>query len=260
MKHILFLVGLLLCFLSKSQVLNGSFQNGNTPSLSNWQWSCGAQSFSNSPILGGNWSIQVASANSQGCFPGYAYQKIPSISNGQSFQLSGWAYAEITPTVGIYFGKINGSNITLQAGSTTTSTTWINLIVQSAFSLNPGDTAIVLLNAGLTGGPSQGYGHFDLIDLQLITGIKDFRSNPQVHIYPNPAQSQVILTSAETKSDVEVTLSNITGQVIHQSVHIQLGQNQPFIFERNNLPQGVYLMELRQNGHLLAREKVILAD
>src|SRR6185436_7356907 len=101
-KPILFYLSLLISNASFSQLVNGSFENNSIADLSSWEWTCDADSFNNAPMECGSWCLQVESGNLQGCFPGYAYQKIPSITDGQVFLLSGWAYAEVAPEVGIY--------------------------------------------------------------------------------------------------------------------------------------------------------------
>ena len=129
-KHLFILTVFLSFITARGQVLNGSFENGSSSDLSNWKWTCNAISFNNAPVGGGNWCIKVDGGNWQGCYPGYAYQKIPTITNGQTFLLSGWALAPIEPSVGLYFGKINSGIITLQAGVITNSTSWTQLSIQ----------------------------------------------------------------------------------------------------------------------------------
>ena len=89
MKQILLFIVVFLCGYSvNGQILNGSFENDSAPDLSYWKSTCyDAESISNTPPGGGNWSIVVLGGNYLGCFPGYAYQKIPTITNGQTFLL-----------------------------------------------------------------------------------------------------------------------------------------------------------------------------
>ena len=172
MRFPLFIFSIPLIFNTiNGQILNGDFEDGLNSDLSNWEWSCFAEPDSSTPPGGEDWSIKVWGGNTQGCFPGHAYQTIPSITNGQTFQLTGWAFAQASHPVGLYLGKINSGDITLIAGDTTSSTSWTQLGIQSTFLLELGDTAIVLLSGGLAGGPIQGYGYFDLINLQQVTGI-----------------------------------------------------------------------------------------
>ena len=153
-NKIVFILSTLLTYTTiNGQILNGDFEDGLNYDLSNWEWSCFAEPDSSTPLGGGNWSIKVWGGNTQGCFPGHAYQTIPSITNGQTFQLTGWALAQGSPPAGLYLGKINSGDITLTAGVTTSSSTWTQLGVQSTFLLELGDTAIVLLSGGLAGGP-----------------------------------------------------------------------------------------------------------
>src|SRR5680860_1098112 len=121
MRKLIIILLLVVSNLSFGQnLLNGSFENGSGADISSWEWTCDAQPSNTAPVGGGNWCIKVEGGNSQGCFPGYAFQKLPTITNGQTFILSGWAIAELsnaqtTSLVGIYFGKISNGNLTTQA-------------------------------------------------------------------------------------------------------------------------------------------------
>ena len=124
-NKIVFIFSALLTYTTvNGQISNGNFEDGLNSDLSNWEWSCFAEPDSSTPPGGGNWSIKVWGGNTQGCFPGHAYQTIPSITNGQTIQLTGWAFAQAFPPVGLYLGKINSGVITIIAGDTTSSTTW----------------------------------------------------------------------------------------------------------------------------------------
>jgi hypothetical protein len=239
------------------QISNGDFENGLNPDLSNWEWTCFAEPDSSTPPGGGNWSIKVWGGNTQGCFPGYSYQKIPAITNGQTFQLTGWAFAQTAPPVGLYLGKINSGIITLQAGDTTSSATWTQLGLQSTFSLSISDTAIVVLYGGLAGGPVQGYGYFDLINLQQVTGINSLDEHQSLHLYPNPFNNQTTLRTDKYFQNARLTLNNNLGQTVKQMENIN---GQKIILERSNLSRGSYIIHLSENNKIIATKKLIITD
>ncbi|MBT5078924.1 MAG: T9SS type A sorting domain-containing protein [Candidatus Marinimicrobia bacterium] len=258
MRFLLFILSISLIFNTiNGQILNGDFEDGLNSDLSNWEWSCFAEPNISTPPGGGNWSIKVWGGNTQGCFPGSAYQVIPSITNGQTFQLTGWAFAQEFPPVGLYLGKINSGNITLLAGDTTSSTSWTQLGVQSTLPLELGDTAIVLLNGGLAGGPFQGYGYFDLINLQPATGINTLELQQSFKLSPNPFNNQTTLYLNQSIHNGSITISNTFGQVVQRIENIN---NQRIIIERGNLNRGLYVMCLSENNKVIAQTKLFITD
>jgi len=257
-NKIVFIFCALLTYTTvNGQILNGDFEDGLNSDLSNWEWSCFAESDSSTPPGGGNWSIKVWGGNTQGCFPGYSHQTIPSITNGQTFQLTGWAFAQASPPVGLYLGKINSGDITLIASDTTSSTTWTQLGVQSTFLLELGDTAIVLLDGGLAGGPFQGYGYFDLINLQQVTGINFLDQNQSLKLYPNPFNNQTTIRIDLSVRNASITISNTLGQVVQRIDNIN---DQTIILERGNLNRGLYVLCLSENNKVIAQTKLFVTD
>ncbi|MCB0705191.1 MAG: T9SS type A sorting domain-containing protein [Saprospiraceae bacterium] len=256
MKIILLVISLLVSPAAYSQVLNGSFENGSASDLSFWEWTCGADSLNIAPPGGGNWCIRVSGGNFKSCFPSYTYQKIPLITSGQTYLLSGWAYAESSPTAGIYFGVINNGIISLQAGDTTSSAEWSQLSVESDFALAAGDTAVVVLFSGTTGGPLQGYGYFDLIDLQLVTSINSKERKQSLTISPNPFSTQTTFYSNNILKEATLTICNSYGQTIKQVKNIS---GQIISFNRDNLPSGLYLIQLAEDG-IITTGKIIIVD
>ena len=257
-NQIFFIFTVFLTYTTVSgQIVNGDFEDGLNPDLSNWEWSCFAEPDSSTPPGGGYWSMKVWGGNTQGCFPGSSYQVIPFITNGQTFQFTGWAFAQSFPPVGLYLGKINSGVITLIAGDTTSSTSWTQLGVQSAFPLELGDTAIVLLNGGLTGGPSQGYGYFDLINLQPATGINSLELQQSLKLSPNPFNNQTTLRLDQSVRNASITISNSFGQVVRR---IENMNGHTIVLDRDNLKRGLYVMCLTENKKIIAQTKLFITD
>lgn len=258
MKNLIYL--LLLTFGSitcHGQIINGNFENDSNPDLFAWDWTCNASSFNDASPEGGSWCIQVNGGNTQGCFPGYAFQRIPSIENGQAFVLSAWAYAQSSAPVGIYFGRINNGIIELQAGDTTSFTSWTALSVQSNFSLSTGDTAVVVLNGGFTGGPVQGYGYFDLVSLEQVAGLNAFEKDNNLLIMTNPFSTHTTILSKDELMNAQLILYNVHGQKVKQ---IQNVSGKEFVLQRDNFFAGIYFMEIIQSGILKYSGKVIIVD
>jgi hypothetical protein len=257
-NQIFFIFTVFLTYTTVSgQIVNGDFEDGLNPDLSNWEWSCFAEPDSSTPPGGGYWSMKVWGGNTQGCFPGSSYQVIPFITNGQTFQLTGWAFAQTSSPVGLYLGKINSGVITIIAGDTTSSTSWTQLGVQSAFPLELGDTAIVLLNGGLTGGPSQGYGYFDLINLQPATGINSLELQQSLKLSPNPFNNQTTLRLDQSVRNASITISNSFGQVVRRIENIN---GHTIVLDRDNLKRGLYVMCLTENKKIIAQTKLFVTD
>lgn len=258
MKQILCILTVYLSFITvNGQIENGSFENGSNSDLSNWEWTCGAIPFNNAPTEGGNWCIKVLGGNSQGCFPGYAFQKIPTITNGQTYVLSGWALAQTSSPIGLFFGKINNGVITLQEGDTTKSTSWTKLDIHSNISLFAGDTALVVLYGGLEGGPVQGYGYFDLINLQHVTGINSLEYQQSVKFFPNPFNSQTILQIDNPLHNATLMVDNIFGQTVKQIKNIS---GQTVVIPRDNLASGLYFLRLSEYNQVIFTNKLVITD
>ena len=161
------------------------------------------------------------------------------------------------PPVGLYLGKINSGVITIIAGDTTSSTSWTQLGVQSAFPLELGDTAIVLLDGGLAGGPFQGYGYFDLINLQQSTGINFLDQNQSLKLYPNPFNNQTTLRLNQSVRNASITISNSFGQVVRRIENIN---GHTIVLDRDNLKRGLYVMCLTENKKIIAQTKLFVTD
>lgn len=251
------LVCCVLSTASMAQVMNGSFENGSSPDLLGWEWTCGAESVEDAPAGGGSWCIKVAGGNLKGCFPGYAYQKIPAVTDGQTYTLSGWVHTQSSLPVGLYFGKIHKDTITTLAGDTTTSTQWTPLSIQSSFTLSPGDTALVVLFGGIAGGPVQGFGYFDLINLQEITGIAPIAKPSNFKVSPNPFSSETILQFDLLLEDATLSVYNVLGQLLRQDNHIS---GPTYSFSRGDLPQGIYILQFYQGAGVIGTTKIEITN
>lgn len=252
MRAKLFLLLFLIPFFSFSQIINGSFENAD---LSNWEWTCNAESYNSAPPSGGSWCIKVVGGNFQGCFPGYAFQKLPNINISQPYTLAAWAYSQTSNPVGIYFGKINSGIITLQAGDTTSSTFWTPLFIQSVFSLSVGDTAVVVLVGGSTTGPGIVFGYFDLISLETINDISGIVQNFTATISPNPFSYITTIHVNQILKNATLLIENSTGQLIKKINNLS---GKTITISRESIPSGLYFFRIIDNNNLIITKKVVI--
>ena len=188
------------------------------PSLSGWTDICdSSQSYPDSPSGGGTWCLGKNAGNYQGCFPGYVYQKVTEIHDGETWQLTGWArrYNPYSPSPSIFFAKTDSTGIlSLLEGDTLDSDSWSVVTVQHTFSLLPGDTALALLNAGNCSGPAMGTSLFDLISITEVTGISNKPDNTELSIYPVPCNDFLIIYTKEYSQQFEVEIRDISGKQV----------------------------------------------
>lgn len=211
------------------QITNGSFESNGTPSLDSWSFVCGKDSFPDAAPGGGNWCLQLEAGNSQGCFPGYAWQAIPQIDSGEVWQLTGWAKIDsnFAPfrTIGVHFAIKDSSGgffpFIFLKDDTTSAIIWDSLTVVDTFHLNKEDTVFALLDAGMTGGPVFGQAYFDRITLKevfpdtMTNGIASV-DNFRVSVYPNPFNQRVNIAFSLTEpGHVNVKIFNALGQVVY---------------------------------------------
>lgn len=257
LKYIALFICAMTTITSFAQVINGSFENGSSSDLSGWEWTCNAASVEDAPPGGGSWCIKVAGGNVKGCFPGYAYQKIPSVTVGQTYTLSGWLHTESSRPVGLYFGTIHKDTITTFAGDTTTSNNWTQLSIQSNFTLSQGDTAVVVLFGGIAAGPFQGFGYFDLISLQETTGIYAIEQGSTFKVSPNPFSEETILQSDTALKDASLSVYDMTGQLRRMVNHLS---GQTYSLRRGDLPPGIYFLQFIQEGRASGAIRIAIMD
>jgi hypothetical protein len=255
LKYILVFVCTMTSITSFAQVINGSFENGSSADLSGWEWTCGAESVEDAPPGGGSWCIKVAGGNVKGCFPGFAYQKIPGAIAGQPYTLSGWVHSESSRTVGLYFGTIHKDTITTQAGDTTTSNAWKQLSIESSFTLSEGDTAIVVLFGGIAAGPFQGFGYFDLIKLEETTGIYSIEEQSSFRIYPNPFSSESTLQSDRPFKDACISVYDVNGQLVREERHIS---GSTYSVRRGDLRAGLYNIRITEGVKIVGLVRMVI--
>ena len=94
---------------------------------------------------------------------------------------------------------------------------------------------------------------FSNYDAETIVGI-NVQGEPGIRIYPNPFSSRatIIFPNPEAR-EYRLVLTDIPGRVIRTTTNISSNQ---FELNRENLPPGIYLLELR--GDKVYRSKIVI--
>ena len=93
----------------------------------------------------------------------------------------------------------------------------------------------------------------------MSTGINDniFLTTNNLYIYPNPFSSSTNLQVNQVILSATLTVYNIYGQLVMQIDNLS---GHTFIFNRDNLPSGLYFMALSQDNKILATNKLVITD
>lgn len=92
------------------------------------------------------------------------------------------------------------------------------------------------------------------------TGVKEYSmSNAEVVVFPNPAnEAFTIGFNVQKRADFAVTVTDITGRTMVESVYaLQSGSNNVRV-DAENLKPGVYFVTVRSNGEMLTQKVNIL--
>ena len=79
--------------------------------------------------------------------------------------------------------------------------------------------------------------------------------NNSINIWPNPFSEQTIVNSNIELKNAVLTLYSALGQIVLQKENIE---GRSIIIDRDNLPNGLYWLNIRQNGQTLTNQKLII--
>ncbi|MCK5051378.1 MAG: T9SS type A sorting domain-containing protein [Candidatus Cloacimonetes bacterium] len=268
---------LVLVFFSVSlcgQVLNGSFEINGEATLDHWtiSWNLG-ESYEDAAPGGDNWCLKLEAGNLQGYFPVYAYQVIPEIQNGEIWEVTVWVRQHSNITFASLYWRIfkfDGSQIDLSA-SETYSETWTQLSVTDTILIEMGDSVAVVLDSGVTGGPSVNWSYFDLVEAEMIWGVGISQheisqiNQTKCTNYPNPFNPTTSISfSIPEKSNVELTIFNIKGQKVKTLVNSNLDQDNHSVIwngtdeNRKPVSSGIYLYKLKTDNFEKTKKMILL--
>jgi Secretion system C-terminal sorting domain len=76
-------------------------------------------------------------------------------------------------------------------------------------------------------------------------------------IVPNPFSTQTVLKTENSLNNATITVDNIFGRTVKQMDNIS---GQSIVFERDNLPSGLYLIRIMQNSKVISTNKIVITD
>jgi len=255
-----------------SQVINGSFEIGGQPSLSGWRFTCtGNESFHDSPFDTSGWCLTLICGNYQSCFPGLAYQIVEGVKSGEIWQLDAWTKRDVNSLLRSIYWKIfnvGGGSVNL-AKDTTSSAGWVHLTVRDTIFINQGDSVAVVLDAGSTGGPHNGWSYFDLVSANKVgsTGIISEHFNeyaPKTFTlfqnYPNPFNPSTTFRFMLPKEDfVNLKIYGSLGQEIATLLNLHLPSGEHFLqWNAANISSGNYFYRLQGSNYTETKKLVLL--
>jgi hypothetical protein len=91
---------------------------------------------------------------------------------------------------------------------------------------------------------------------QTTLGLTHLNENT-FSIFPNPFTSSTTIETSGNLSNASLTISNAYGQTVKQINNIS---GQSVSFSRDNLPSGLYFIELTDENKIIAIEKVLITD
>jgi hypothetical protein len=91
---------------------------------------------------------------------------------------------------------------------------------------------------------------------QTTLGLEEF-NDPALTVFPNPFSSSTRIQSKGNLNDATLDVSNVYGKTVKRVENIS---GQSVTFSRDDLPSGLYFIELIDNNKIIATEKVLICD
>lgn len=241
MKQLLLLVNLALPSISAAQLINGSFEQD----LTGWEWTCGTPVLiSGGAPAAGSVFASKEQGQTQGCFPSYVYQRLDGLQNGDLVTMSGWVAAAqgVVPGMAAFgLGRLNDGSFQLEETALTAGELWSYLTLVDTVEIGSGDTALLVLNSGLVGGPIvPGAGYFDGFTLNTVLAVDDAASTSPATRY-DPA-TNCLFISVGGDLIVSAQLRDAAGRLLNDRLPIHGASNTRVHFDA--LRPGVYIVAL----------------
>lgn len=96
------------------------------------------------------------------------------------------------------------------------------------------------------------YAYSALLDLSVSTGIAALPANDDFGIFPNPVGNILYLIGTATGNEFGVQLLNMAGQVV-------LSESNTHELNLSNLPEGMYIVQLRTETNAIITRRLIIA-
>lgn len=98
---------------------------------------------------------------------------------------------------------------------------------------------------------------WEYCDTCEIAGIKDLNYSVNISIYPNPFFSVANIQSSKFLKNATLTVYNSSGQLQKQIKNIY---GQTITFNRDNLTQGLYYLQLTEDNKIFTTGKIVITD
>jgi hypothetical protein len=76
-------------------------------------------------------------------------------------------------------------------------------------------------------------------------------------VYPNPFSEQTTLQSDYFLKNATMTVCNMQGQVVKEIKNIS---DQTFTLFRDNLPSGLYFIQMTEENKIITADKLVITD
>ena len=233
-------------------IMSDCFAFGNASQIDIQDSLCGY-----SAPASGNWFISLAS--SLPWLTDWLSLKLSSmIVSGNSYQLSFYHKANNILTV----GQLDSLEIGISSDTIGFGTKIYSVQPQP---ISNWTLTTFTFTAPITGqfitvgnkGYHAGWNFIDDIKLTNTSGVVENYHNQSVNIYPNPFNIETNLISTIAFKEAVLTLYNSLGNEIKKIKNIS---GASFSLQRDNLPSGLYYLQIKQDNIILTSNKLIIND
>jgi len=92
---------------------------------------------------------------------------------------------------------------------------------------------------------------------ETFTGVSNIIPDKKLGVYPNPFSSKATLFSNEEIKNASIRVNNVFGQTVKELNNIN---GHSVVFNRDNLPDGIYMVQVIQNNFCVAIHRIVVGD
>lgn len=206
----------------------------------------------------GNWCLGISASNNLvNDADAIALQLTSNLIIGQSYQLSFYVYGNTTlmPAITVSTVKIGISNSNTSFGNLIyTATPTANIWKNFTFSFVATQNSNYLTVSNSIGNPS-----WNQIDnFKLINSLNVINHKLAIfNIYPNPFSDYANIDFSTILENSTILIYNCLGIEVQQIKNLS-GKNA--ILNRNNLPEGLYLLQITHNNQIVGNSKLLISN
>jgi hypothetical protein len=201
----------------------------------------------------GNWCLGLASDTTSNA-DAVAIELTSNLIIGQSYQISFYVFGNT------YSGALTNLKIGVSDNDSTfgnllhtaipDANSWKHIVFD--FIASQSDKFITVTNiSGI-----DAWNQIDNFTISYVTGISE-SAPEEINIYPNPFTSSTIMQTSKILKDATITVYNLSGQQVKQINNIS---EQTITLTRDNLPSGLYFVQLTQHNKVITRAKLVIID